>query len=327
MILFLVTILGADLSIHGKLELGAVYNEARRSGGNESSIGDGFFNLQFDAGCGWLAVGCDWVPDEFVCDFGERPNYHNNNWMRCDGYTMRPSLLGSVRIMAGGLRIRCGGFKASGVEELNTPVSYYLLSTPPPLMHATHYDKGAEVGWFGRHLEASASVIDGDWRMGETSVWKMHQSSANSYPSYAGNLRVKIGPLSAGASATYGDIGSYPGEKRRHDSAIGYVEFKSGVTVRPFVVGMSRNRDGNGRHSPAVDTYGYGVEAEWKGLYGTAWSMKGDGEDGEIWIGSKSMAGWSIGYGVELMKPFKIGAQVGQIGDSFVAAMAVSVEM
>lgn len=316
-LLYLSSILCSN-EFSGKLEVGTIYNEWRENGGSDISISDCYWNLRISSEYGWLNGDVDWVPSQMVLDYRSRPNYSNGSWLRGDGYASRPSLLLSLCARYGQFRARVGAFKFSGIFELRTPTEYYLFKQPPPLMHATHYDKGIEIGYSNSFVDISASILDGDWCMGESSVLTNLNSSSNSYPSYAANININKDRFIAGLSGTYGDMGSNPGDKRREDSVIGYLGYRGAFTLRPFVVGIFRNLSGNGfgRHDRSVDTIGYGIEGEWKGLYGCIWNMENKTGlvDNEVWIDSLDMFGWSVGYKRTVIEPLTVGIQYSNTG-------------
>jgi hypothetical protein len=225
--------------------------------------------------------------------------------------------------------MRLGGFLASGLEALAGTPSVHYLTLPAPLLHAQHWDKGLQARWeLADVVSLKAALIDGDWAVGEPSLMRLHNSAANSYPSYAAGAEVRIvsfpGPrhaagrngVTAGWEATRGDLGSTwpPGdlyEKRRQDNSTFFVAVRGhvgGGTLegRAFHVRLERNPlgTGAGSHDPAVVTTGEGAELVWRDvrvaaarldLYAHAWRMRNrDGTaDGEIWPGE--INGWLIG--------------------------------
>ena len=267
-----------DVSLKFGLNLeamGVLVNRFREGGGNEMSIGDFLIGITLDgtydiSDTSKIGLHFDWVPEQLVLNFADpgEVNSHNEHWLRADGYVSRPSILAHIGLegqLSEDIRgeAKLGAFLAGGLEGLG--VSDHYLSTPAPLMHTQHYDKGIQLGLSASWLRLSASVIDGDWAVGEADVFATHNSAANSYPSYAGGIEL-LSPwgLYAGFTGTYGDLGSNPGQKRRQDNAVVYAGGRwEHFEVRGFGTRAWRNPEGDssGRNVSAVRMDGYGMEA------------------------------------------------------------------
>jgi hypothetical protein len=298
----------------GTLEVGSVSNSAREGGGNETSIGDFYLNpvlklsypVDGEVITGIQAV-IDYVPDLCLLNYADpaKANYHNLNWIRADGYASRPDILCDLRILfAYDLYLRAGAFQTSGLLPLNGS-KYYLL-TPAIMSLSQHWDKGASIGIAKDWLKVEASAVDGDWTVGQVSVFTPSDSRANSTPTLAGTVEVDVlswtdqQSLTVGATGNYGDIGSYPGEKRSTDNTVLYTGYSTDLYVGRLSTRIAyylstRNPvgDGSGSHTDQVGTKGYSVEVSYSevdtgegdlGVHGNYWSMDNDGGmDGEIW--------------------------------------------
>jgi hypothetical protein len=313
-------------------------NDHRKPGGNEEHYGEYVAGVGLDArfapkrASALQALGfhASWAPADLVLDFADpqRANRHNQNWLRADGILSRPSLLAFLQADLGTrnrVQVRLGGFLASGLEPLDGAPSLYYLTMPAPLLHTQHWDKGGDVTYrFCPHGEAVVTLglglLDGDWAVGEASLARLHNSAANSYPSWAGHLEVHPlalakgsaaasggADLAIGVEATEGELGSFWSgnqpleEKRRENNAVGYLRWSRRIAsatleARGFLTRMERNplANGTGSHVPAVRTRGYGAEVAWRGvaiatarfdLYGNVWRMTNLSgvPDGEIW--------------------------------------------
>jgi hypothetical protein len=266
---------------------------------------------------GNVSIFFQWFPEEQSLQFMKKKNFHNQNLFRTDGLFIEPHLLAFLKIDFPDDRVpisfKAGGFKAAGLESINTfTKNLYFLEQPLPLLHTTHYDKGFEVSYSGERLRLKLSAIDGDWKIGETNLFNMEESFQNSYPSLAGSIDFETEHFEIGASGTRGDIGSYPGEKRRKDDLAVYFKIIfENITARVSGTVAHRNLEGDGlgRHSDPVKTYGGVFElsriqklpGNWGYLEttGHVWGMKNhNGDDGEIWFNNVEKSwGWGAGIG------------------------------
>jgi hypothetical protein len=358
---------GVRFVIGGLVEIAAVaVNAHRKPGGNETSFGDfaGLLTLRAKvaptAPRRLQAAGLDvaWIPGQGALDYADpaRRNEQNQNWLRADGTFNQPELVVSLwaTLRAGRsqrLRLRLGGFLASGLEPLDGAPSVHYLTLPAPLLLAEHWDKGLEARWDPNEAVAvKAAVLDGDWATGEPSLMRLHNSAANSYPSYAAGVtmrplrfrkgrapRARRGTVVLGWDATWGQLGSTwpPGnlyEKRRQDDVTLYVAATLGVgateiEARAFRIRLARNPlgTGAGTHDRAVTTTGEGLEAVWRGvriagarldLYAHAWRLhnRTGVPDGEVWPGENGLdARFIDGWmaGMKWVEPVAVGDGIG----------------
>lgn len=344
-------------------------NDFRKGGGNELSFGDFLVNPAVEISADkkpWsLSFYFDWVPEDSVLTFADpaERNEHNHNILRADGYVSRPDVLAHLGAAwqvapAHHLHEVVGGFRASGLGPLAAMGRYYL-NTPLPLLHTQHFDKGVELAYLlGEEphptLDIAVSVVDGDWAIGEPSLFTLGSSAANSSPSFAAHAFVRpIDPIRIGVSGTLGKTGSNPGQKRRQNSLVAFIEMfcpvgQSELAVRGFGTYTERNPagDSNGGASPVVDTVGYGAEIALSRIragdleltaYATGWGMtrQSDQNDGEIWF-NRSDEAWGYGAGLRFDGVFVdqlyVTAQCNRIDfnkndGAFVFNIAVGVEL
>jgi hypothetical protein len=231
----------ASLGIEG--EAAAIFNGHRKAGGNETSVGDIYINLIGDLehkmdNCR-LGIELDLVPSGSVLNFGDpaKTNKHNLNRMRADGYLNRPDVLthifynwSSEKHYVG---IGLGAMKFAGLGPIEgNPTKYYAAGLSP-LELSQHYDKGilfeyaCKSNTLGPVFNVNVGIIDGDWRMGEPSVFSYHDSRANGYPGYTSTWNIylsallsrpvqeKFGTVKLSGSWMKNDIGSNGGQKIR----------------------------------------------------------------------------------------------------------------
>jgi len=328
-LLFVATLLPAqsfEYDFGAKVEVGAISNSARESGGNEVSLGDFLFNprlaLRYPTNIecvSGLFIKADYVPDMCLLNFADedKVNMHNQNWLRADGYVSRPDLLFDINILfTCDMHLRAGAFMTSGLEPLSKS-SYYLL-TPAPMFLTQHFDKGFEIALTKDWLKLKASVVDGDWTVGQVSVFTPSDSRANSTPTVAGMAEIDVlswtsdKSLIFGVTGNYGDIGSYPGQKRCTDNYIFYTGSSTELfgaelssRVGYYIAVRNPKGDGSGVHVDQIDTDGYTLELSYSkietgqgkiGVHGNYWVMHNEGGvDGEIWPYACSKM---TGYGV-----------------------------
>jgi hypothetical protein len=265
-----------------------------------------------------VGAGVDWIPEQDVLHFRNDHNGHNRDWLHADGYVSRPYVLPVVTVTFRDFSFDAGAFLAAGLEPLPGIPTRYYLAMPAPLLHSQHYDKGFRFAYAARWLQVDASVINGDWMIGERDLFALSNSAHNSYPSYAANARIDLGGAYLGATGTIGDSGSYPGEKRRQNNLVAYLGGRRAIgrgelEARGFVAYLGRNPqgDGDGRHVEAVETLAFGLEADYRfphlDFYGELWEMgrSDHGPDGEIWIRENDRA-WGWGAGIRWKDPLSI---------------------
>jgi hypothetical protein len=315
------------LAFDGLVETAVISNGFRQAGGGELSIGDFLINLRLDAAQayseGSVGAYADWVPEQSVLHFRNNSNSNSFDWLHADGYVSRPFILPGVQVTYRDFTLLGGGFLAAGLEPIaGIPTSYYL-AMPPPLLHSQHYDKGFRLGYRSTWLHLDASIINGDWCVGEQDLFALSNSAHNSYPSYGANARIDLAGLYLGGTGTYGDIGSYPGEKRRQNNLLGYLggKYRLGggeFEARGYYAYYERNPngDGSGSHVKSVDSTGFGAEVAYRlphiDFYGEWWELKrsNDGPDGEIWVGEERL-GWGYGGGIRWKDPLSLTAGQG----------------
>lgn len=231
----------ASLGIEG--EAATIINGHRKAGGNETSIGDIYINLigdlEYNMGNARLGVELDWVPSGTVLNFGDpdEVNKHNQHRMRADGYLNRPDILPHIfynwhseNHYAG---VRLGAMKFAGLDPIEGSPTQYYAARLSPLELSQHYDKGIRLDYaykseiHGPVFNVNFGVINGDWRMGEASVFHYHDSRANGYPGYTLTwdvyltslldkpAREKYGTVKFSGSYMHNDIGSNGGQKIR----------------------------------------------------------------------------------------------------------------
>lgn len=322
-------------------------NEHRRGGGNEKSVGDNVVeaevkvtkelpNRRFKA----IFIDISAVPSTQVLNYQEKSeqNFHNSNRFKADGYVDRPWLIANVGAEVElsenqDLTILAGSFEANGLHPLNGKPSKYYMSAPYGII--VRYDKGIQMNYelkdeLDRIILASFSVIDGDSPKGERDI-DPFDSRANSYPSGSGTVEVQISnalqkafdklgghlknhDLYMGVTGSYGDAGSYPGQKRLQNDMTAYMGYllktkKGEGEVRVFKSNYVRNPigDGSGNHVEHVYSDAYGVEVAFRGfetkscdweLYGNKHYFKNgsDKADGEFtWGNTRVVEGWTVG--------------------------------
>jgi len=341
------------LTLSGQAESMILLNDLKESGGGELSVGDFYINMDLKveylfSSSGSIGAYFDWVPEQSVlnvADPAKTGNSNNNNWVKADAYVSRPYLLPGLEGKWSAndrnrFQVQFGGLLASGLLPLDTIPNQYYLNTPLPLLQSQHYDKGIKINyWWGAKdnpiVNLNAALIDGDYAIGESDVFALHNSANNSYPSYAFGwelhplaLTPKVqkytGDLYTGVTSTVGDLGSYPGEKRRQNNIVTYVGYKRKlgpgiIELRGFLTDMERNPagDGSGNHVDPIRTRGVGGELAYRDChmfnqsfdyYVSLWRMynRDDKADGEIWLTDEmgSLKGWS--FGVKWNDPFNI---------------------
>lgn len=284
----------------------ALGNDHRKSGGNETSVGDNVIQVDAKVSKDYdnqhfktIFINISAVPKDQVLNYQEKneQNYHNGDRFRADGYVDRPWLLASIGAglelsESQDLTLLAGSFEASGLSPLAGKPSRYYMTAPYGLI--VRYDKGIQMNYelkdeLDRIIAASFSVIDGDTVKGQSSV-EPSDSRANSYPAYAGTVELHVAnalkrvfdnlspylknhDLYMGVTGNRGDTGSYVGEKRMQDDFITYVGYvmktsKGEGEIRVFKSNFTRNpyKDGNGRHTNLVNSEAYGAEVAFRGF-------------------------------------------------------------
>lgn len=336
----------SELSLSTEVS-GALLNDFRYKGGNEASYGDNV--IQFDARFSkefnrkhlkTIFIDISAVQSEAVLNYlqVEEQNEHNENRFRADGYLDRPWLLANMGAQidlteSQELTILAGSFQANGLQPLEGKTSRYYMNAPYGLI--VRYDKGLQFNYelkdkIEKVLSASLSIIDGDGIKGQSSI-EPSDSRANSYNSYSGSFELQVAnalkkvfsdlepvlknqDLYMGVTGSYGETGSYDGEKRsQHDflAYIGYMvktKFGDGE-IRVFSANYARNPIGNGSggHVPLVNSKAKGVEFAVRNidarfcdvdLYGNVHEFESNdkGPDGEFtWGNTHSVKGWTGG--------------------------------
>lgn len=344
-------------------------NGFRLSGGNEASVGD--YALEFEANLSkniggehfkTIFIDISLVPDEHVLDYQEKneQNYHNQTRFRADGYLDRPWMIAHIGAEidlseSQELTILAGSFEANGLHPLKGKASKYYMTAPYGLV--VRYDKGVQFNYelkdkVEKILSASLSIIDGDGVKGQSSVTPS-DSRANSYPSGSGALELQImnalqkiaadlpinlnnHNLYLGVNGSYGDTGSYKGEKRRQNDLTTYLGYmvktsKGEGEIRVFHSQFDRNltNDGNGNHTPVVTSQGHGLEVAFRnfetkycdaGIYGNYHEFESNAADGEFtWGEVRQVKGWTVGLSCNNFKKVKnlnFGIEYGQM-DTF----------
>lgn len=331
-----------QVSLTGEVS-GYQVNTHRTSGGNEASIGDYAFELEtrFSKDIDGkhfktIFIDISLVPDENVLDYQEKneQNYHNQNRLRADGYMDRPWMIANIGAEidlsdSQELTILAGSFEANGLHPLKGKPSKYYLTAPYGLV--VRYDKGLQFNYelkdqIEKILSASFSVIDGDSAKGQSEITP-DDSRANSYPSVSGGIEVQLmnalkqvatnlkldnHNLYIGVNGSMGDAGSYKGEKRRQNDVTSYLGYMVKTAhgegeVRIFHSMYDRNlvNDGNGNHTPAVNSQAYGLEVAFRNFktkycdvdtYVNYHEFESNGTDGEFtWGQVRSLKGWTVG--------------------------------
>lgn len=298
---------GTCIEVSASAQVAAILNnDLRRSGGNETSVGDNviegdvkatrtFDNPHFKQ----IFISVSAIPKDQVLNYNEKneQNYHNANRLRADGFVDRPWILANIGANIAltdsqDITVLAGSFPASGLNPLEGKPSRYYMTAPYGIM--VRYDKGIQFNYqlkeeLDRVILASFSVIDGDGLKGESNV-DPADSRANSYPAVAGTMELRITnalrkvfeksspylknhDIYIGVTGSRGDTGSYPGQKRTQDDLTTYLGYmftsKYGqAEVRVFRSDFTRNKagDGDGRHSTPVQSNAHGVEVAYRGL-------------------------------------------------------------
>ncbi|MBO9665584.1 MAG: hypothetical protein J7501_02075 [Bdellovibrio sp.] len=320
-------------------------NDLRKHGGNETSVGDNVIEGDVKvsknnpgARVKQIFITISAIPKNQVLDYNEkdRQNFHNANRMRADGYVDRPWFLGAIGADIDITRnqditILAGSFAASGLAPLEGKPSRYYMTAPYGIQ--VRYDQGIQMNYelkeeLDRVLLASFSVIDGDGVKGESNVTPF-DSRANSYPSAAGTMEVRITnalrkiftasspylknhDFYIGVTGARGDTGSYPNQKRVQDDTTTYLGYmftskKGQAEIRVFRSEFVRNPEGNGdgTHTKLVNSHATGVEVAYRGLETQACSwdfyynqhvFDSEGNDGEFTNGNvRGLKGWTLG--------------------------------
>jgi hypothetical protein len=223
-----------QVEVGGYVEAGVVANEFRKAAGGEFGVGEYTAGLELGVKYGPVWARLEAVAPGVVCDWQNEPDGANQHWLRANGYESRPWLLpevgGQLEVGEHRVSLRLGGLLAGGLGGLWE--GRYYLETPPPLLHTQHWDKGFELGWEWRGVEVRVACVDGDWAIGERDLFALHNSANNSYPSWGWTAQVdlvrlvapawseKIGAWLVGCTGTEGDLGSYPGQKRRQENVV-----------------------------------------------------------------------------------------------------------
>lgn len=328
------SLLCGGVEFDARLELGTIYNEARKNNGGEVEVLNGYGELgatleQELAQVCRLRAGASWAPAPGLLDLTEKTQ-QNQTWLRGDGYASRPEWLAEVAV-----EIEAGdqhdleaavGTVCEGLGAGPGTLSEHYLALPAPVLHSQHFDKGGSLRWRGWDIvSVDATVQDGDWCLGEPDVWALSDSRNNSTPGVGGTVKLRLGWFEAGASGNWGDVGSYPGAKRRQHNVSIYALGKAfGIETRLSAHQMWRNPagDGSGNHVAAVVTRGYVAEVGYTvgsvKLGAHVWWMGKEGcvPDGEIWYSyGREAMGAQAGVVWVFYAPLnaRVGAQAGGI--------------
>ena len=214
-----------------------MFHGPRHRGGNEASIGDFYVNAvgkieRKVSPNRRLGMAIDWVPEDSVLDFNDsdKQNYHNGNRLRLDGFVNRPNLLANIYYRRDTekhhVTFGVGGREFAGLDPIEGSPTAYYAARLSALELSKHYDKGIFFEYdYGKALAIDLGLIDGDWEIGQPSVFRNSDSRANSYPGYTGRLDIdlfslfpdsvkkKIGRLDLEGSVIQNDIGSNGGQK------------------------------------------------------------------------------------------------------------------
>ena len=93
------TLYSQEFNLHGSFESGILMNHARYNGGNEFSIGDYFARLNLSMNfIRNISVDVQYIPEHLVVNTNDpnKINFHNENWLRADGYTNEPFFMAKV---------------------------------------------------------------------------------------------------------------------------------------------------------------------------------------------------------------------------------------
>ncbi len=337
----------ASLGIEG--ETAAIFNGHRTSGGNEASFGDFYVNLigylerKMDNRS--LGIELDFVPSDSLLNFNDptKINHHNQHRMRADGYLNRPDILTHIfynwTLKKHYIGIRLGAMKFAGLDPIEGNPTKYYAARLSPLVLSQHYDKGIlfEYAYQSNTLDpifnVDVGIIDGDWQMGETSVFSSHDSRANSYPGYTLTwdvylsallgkpIQEKLGTVKFSGSCMKNDIGSNGGQKGRLDHllySLTYTTPLSSVTrfeIRGFLGDFEQ---GETWSPPLESTEVWGLEAALRNislgkigsldLYAGYSEMNLDSGDpaGTIWVSDSTTYEKQWQFGALLTEPFGV---------------------
>ena len=337
----------ASLGIEG--EAASIFNGHRKAGGNETSIGDLYINLigdlEYNRGNFRLGVELDWVPEDTVLNFGDPDeiNKHNQHRMRADGYMNRPDVLTHIycnwRSENHYAGIRFGAMKFAGLDPIEGSPADYYAARLSPLELSQHYDKGILLEYayksetHGPVFNVNFGVIDGDWRMGEASVFSYHDSRANGYPGYTltwdvyltslldKSAREKFGAVKFSGSFMHNDIGSNGGQKIRLEHEMYALSYTtpSFSDMRLEIRGFLGNfEQGDTWGSPLEETRAWGLEAALRNIsLGDAGSLtlyagysKMELDSGEaaglIWLTNNTTSEKQVQFGAKWNEPFGV---------------------
>jgi len=337
----------ASLGIEG--EAAAIFNGHREAGGNEASFGDIYVNLIGDLehkmdNCR-LGVELDEVPSGSVLNFGDPAeiNKHNQHRMRADGYLNRPDVLTHIFYNWSSeehyVGIRLGAMKFAGLDPIEGNPTKYYAARLSPLELSQHYDKGIlfeyayKSNTLGPIFNVDVGIINGDWRMGESSVFSYHDSRANSYPGYTFTwdvylsaflgkpIQEKLGTVKFSGSWMNNDIGSNGGQKIRLDHALYSLSYTTPsfsdmrFEIRGFLGDFEQGETWN---PPLESTKVWGLEAALRNiplgdigslaLYAGYSEMNLDSGDsaGIIWVSNSTTYEKQWQFGAILAEPFGV---------------------
>src|SRR3989338_4923048 len=298
-----------NISAEGRVtcEYAAVMADgARTGGGNEASLGDFYVNiagnLEHSTNSHSLGFFVDYVPRGSVLDFNtSNSNSHNSNRLRADGFLNRPDLHSHVhldkRLGDNKLSVSLGGKKFAGLETLDgSPTDYYAAQLSP-LAISQHYDKGIQIAYSApNRFNLDLGIIDGDWQMGEPSVFRHHDSRANSYPGFSFNIAwepfssKRFGALNLEGSALIDDIGSNGGQKTYNNNLIIAASYSapglwkdSLLKIRAFAGNFERGK-----------TWGPNSERDWPAEMTNFFGL--EGSIGNIPLGDAGSLAAYVGY-------------------------------
>lgn len=269
----------ASLGVEGEFAL-ALLNGARKGGGNEASFGDFYVNLKGNlenklSEDSSFGIDVDLVPRDSVLDFNVEENPHNHNRLRADNYLGRPDTLANLHFRGGdeqqSFGVKFGGMKFAGLEQLEGSPTKYYASMLSPILLSQYYDKGILLEYAREPFALSFGVTDGDWETGEPSVFRYHDSRANSTPGCSSTLEFNLGKLKVYGSWVGDNIGSSKGQKKYKNDLSGAVSYTienflgKELEVRGFVGEFER---GERLNNPSPESTNFrGLEAAIRDIY------------------------------------------------------------
>jgi len=235
--------------------------------------------------------------------------------------------------------VRLGAMKFAGLDPIEGSPTKYYAARLSPLELSQHYDKGVLFEYacrsdtLGPVFNVNVGVIDGDWRMGESSVFSYHDSRANGYPGYTFTwdvylsalldkpVRERFGTVKFSGSWMHNDIGSNGGQKIRLAHALYALSYTtpSFSDMRFEIRGFLGNfEQGDTWDPPLESTRAWGLETALRNislgdvgsldLYAGYSEMKLDSGDpaGIIWLTNNTTCEKQWQLGAVLSEPFGV---------------------